>query len=61
MICLGQLEASIKVMWPIRIPESVPEVEGDGDREQELEREEDGGADLEILDHIQNWGEVAWK
>ena len=45
----------------MKIPESIPEVEGDGDREQELEREEDGGADLEILDHIQHWGEVAWK
>ena len=36
------------------LPESIPEVESDGDREQELEGEEDWRSNLEILDHAQH-------
>ena len=41
------------------LPESVPEVESDRDREQELEGEEDWRSNLEILDQAQHGSEVA--
>ena len=42
-------------------PESIPEVVGDWDGQEELEAEEDRRPNLEILDHGQHRGEVSCK
>ena len=42
------------------VPESVPEVVGDGDREEELEAVEDAATQVQVLDLSQQGGEVAW-
>ena len=42
------------------VPESVPEVVGDGDGEEELEAVEDAATQVQVLDLSQQGGEVAW-
>ena len=42
-------------------PESVPEVVGDGDGQEELEAVEDAATQVQVLDLSQQGGEVAWK
>ena len=42
-------------------PESIPEVVGDRNGQEELEAEEDRSPDLEVLDHGQHRGEVSCK
>ena len=44
----------------IFVPESVPEVVGDGDGEEELEAVEDAATQVQVLDLSQQGGEVAW-
>ena len=44
----------------IFVPESVPEVVGDGDGEEELEAVEDAATQVQVLDLSQQGGEVAY-
>ena len=44
----------------IFVPESVPEVVGDGYGEEELEAVEDAATQVQVLDLSQQGGEVAW-
>ena len=44
----------------IFVPESIPEVVGDGDGEEELEAVEDAATQVQVLDLSQQGGEVAW-
>ena len=47
-------------IWVLIVPEPVPEVIGDGDREEELEAVEDAATQVQVLDLSQQGGEVAY-